>query len=410
MRLSVFCQRVVVVKVLALPVSPLGNDFVERGHRDIDMPLVDQFRHESIEQGQQKRGNMRPVYVGIRHDDDLVVPELRDVEVIAVAFRKAAAEGVDHGLDLGVCQDLIDAGLLHIEDLASNREDGLVHAVSRHLGAAAGRIALHDEDLAFVRLSAGAVGQLSVGIEGKLLPDQQIGLGLFFRLPYLRRFFGAADHGLEDFEVPVKIVNDLISRHLAHCLGRVLVVQLGLGLSLEPGIRVLDGDDRRHSVSDIGSREIGVLFLECSQLPGVVIDDLGKNGLKAGQMRAALRIVDVVAESEHIFVELIDKLERPFDGDLVAHSLEVDDVRQRLLGLIERANKPDDPVRFVKDQLFRRLFSLVRKFDRELRVEIGRLMHPALDIFFPEPCLLEDLRVRQEIDPGPGPLGLAHDR
>jgi hypothetical protein len=36
---------------------------------------------------------MRAVDIGIGHDDDLVVAQLRDVEVISVAFREAAAEG-----------------------------------------------------------------------------------------------------------------------------------------------------------------------------------------------------------------------------------------------------------------------------------------------------------------------------
>ena len=38
-------------------------------------------------------------------------------------------------------------------------------------------------------------------------------------------------------------------------------------------------------------------------------------------MRAALRIVDVIAESQHIFVELVDILKRTLDGDSVAFAL-----------------------------------------------------------------------------------------
>ncbi len=57
---------------------------------------------------------MLAVHVRIRHDDDLIVAELSYVKVISVAFRKAAAEGLHHGLYLRVCQNLIYAGLLHI--------------------------------------------------------------------------------------------------------------------------------------------------------------------------------------------------------------------------------------------------------------------------------------------------------
>ena len=43
--------------------------------------------------------------------------------------------------------------------------------------------------------------------------------------------------------------------------------------------------------------------------------------LEAGQMRAALRIVDVIAESQHIFVELVDILKCTLDRDSVAFAL-----------------------------------------------------------------------------------------
>ena len=57
---------------------------------------------------------MRSVDVGIRHDDNLVIAELRNIEIIAVALGKSAAERIDHRLDLRVGKDLIYARLLHV--------------------------------------------------------------------------------------------------------------------------------------------------------------------------------------------------------------------------------------------------------------------------------------------------------
>jgi hypothetical protein len=108
---------------------------------------------------------MRAVDIGISHDDDLVVAQLRDVEVISVAFREAAAETVDHRLDLGIGQDLVDAGLLDIQNLAADRQDGLVIAVAGRLGRAAGGISLDDENLASGRIAALAVRELSVAVK-----------------------------------------------------------------------------------------------------------------------------------------------------------------------------------------------------------------------------------------------------
>ena len=60
--------------------------------------------------------------------------------------------------------------------------------------------------------------------------------------------------------------------------------------------------------------------------------------------------------------------------------------------------------------LFRRFLSLVRKPDRQLRIQIGSLMESALDLFLPEPCLLKDLTVRKKVDGRPCLFGLSDYR
>ena len=121
---------------------------------------------------------MLTVYVGIGHDDDLVIAKLVDVKVIAVAFGKSAAKGVDHGLDLGVREHLVHGGFLHVQDFAADRQDRLVAAVASRLGGAAGGIALHDEDFTLGGVPAFAVGQLPVRIERVLGFSQQVFLVL----------------------------------------------------------------------------------------------------------------------------------------------------------------------------------------------------------------------------------------
>src|SRR6185437_1917722 len=73
----------------------------------------------------------------------------------------AGAEGGDKGADLLVAQHLVVARLLDVEDLALQRQDGLVAAVAPLLGGAAGALALDDEDLAARRIALAAVGQLA---------------------------------------------------------------------------------------------------------------------------------------------------------------------------------------------------------------------------------------------------------
>ena len=57
---------------------------------------------------------MAAVDIGIGHDDDLVIPELVEVEFVA----DAGAERRDDGLELVVAVDLVGPGLFHVQHLA----------------------------------------------------------------------------------------------------------------------------------------------------------------------------------------------------------------------------------------------------------------------------------------------------
>ena len=86
---------------------------------------------------------MGTVHVGIRHDDDLAVTQLRQIKFIP----DAAAQSGDDRHQLVVAVDLVQPGLFHVEHLAPQGEDRLEFAVPPALGGAAGGIALDDIDL-----------------------------------------------------------------------------------------------------------------------------------------------------------------------------------------------------------------------------------------------------------------------
>ena len=66
-------------------------DAEERRLRDVDIALVDERAHVAVKERQQERGDVVPVRVGVHQQDDLVVAQLRHVEVLA----EPAAERVD---------------------------------------------------------------------------------------------------------------------------------------------------------------------------------------------------------------------------------------------------------------------------------------------------------------------------
>ena len=64
---------------------------------------------------------MGAVHVGIGHNDNLAVPQLREVEVLP----NAGAQGHHHRHQLLVGVHLVQPCLLHVEHLAPQGEDGL---------------------------------------------------------------------------------------------------------------------------------------------------------------------------------------------------------------------------------------------------------------------------------------------
>ena len=113
---------------------------------------------------------MRAIDIGIRHDDDLVIAELIDIEI----FAKAGAERDDDGLELVVAVNFVGAHLFDVEHLTPERQDRLKARVASLGGRAACRVALYDVELGQLGVIFVAVAQL-VGhrraAEGALAAD-----------------------------------------------------------------------------------------------------------------------------------------------------------------------------------------------------------------------------------------------
>ena len=92
----------------------------------------------------------------------------------------ARPDGGDHAADLFVGQHFVVARLVGVDDFAAQREDGLVLADASALGAAAGRIALDEIQLALLDVAAGAIaefaGQAAAAHGALALADQGLGL------------------------------------------------------------------------------------------------------------------------------------------------------------------------------------------------------------------------------------------
>ncbi len=84
--------------------------------RDVEVSALNQLRHLAVEERQQKRADMRAVDIGVRHQDNLVVTELRNIKFIPA---NAGAERHDKVADFLRTEHPVEPCPLHVQDLAT---------------------------------------------------------------------------------------------------------------------------------------------------------------------------------------------------------------------------------------------------------------------------------------------------
>ena len=111
---------------------------------------------------------MAAVHIGVRHENDLMIPGLADVERIFVGLftlfafaADAGSERHDQCPDLVAREHFVEARLLDVENLALERQNRLKLAVASLLRGTAGRITLDDIQLAQGRVFFRTVGELA---------------------------------------------------------------------------------------------------------------------------------------------------------------------------------------------------------------------------------------------------------
>jgi hypothetical protein len=153
----------VVVLEVALALALLH--FVEGRLRDVEVAALHELAHLPVEEREQQRADVAAVDVGVGHQDDLVVARLLGVELI---LADAGAEGGDQRRDLLRRQHLVEAGLLDVQDLAAQGQDGLGATVAAALGRATGRVTLDDVQLG----GAGSFSWQSASLPGRPMPSR----------------------------------------------------------------------------------------------------------------------------------------------------------------------------------------------------------------------------------------------
>ena len=233
--------------------------------------------HLAVEKGEQQRADMRPVDVGVGHDDDAVIAQLVDVVFV---LAEAGSQRRDERDDFLRADQLLEPGALDIEDLAAERKDRLELAVASLLGGPSRRIALDQIQLAQRGIALLAVGELAWQAHAV---QHALAARKFARLA--RCFAGT--RGIDDLAADDSRIGGIFEQELVelaadHVLNDRLHFgrhELVLGLRRELGLRHLDrqhaGQALAHIVAGgLDLRLLGELLLldvaveACASSPG----------------------------------------------------------------------------------------------------------------------------------------------
>ena len=398
---QVFPQLPVVLEVV-LP-APLAHA-VERRLGDQDVAVFHQRTHVAEQEGQQQRTDVQSVVIGVRHDDDAPVTQPGQVEILV----DADPERGDDGLELVVAQHRVDAGLLHVERLPPEREDGLEGLVPARLGRAAGRVALDEVDLAGHGILQGAIGQLAGqrGVLQRALPAGQ--------LPRLaggvagnRRLDAFLDDLLRRGRMFFQVRGKPLADHGLHHAADIAVSELLLGLALELGI----GYDHAHDGGDAFPRVVaGYGHLEVLQqvVPlGVVVDGTGEGRLEAHEVETALGSPYGVGVGEDVLLVAVVVLKGDVDLVAVPFLAYSDGVMDGVFVLVQILDELDDAALVLENGGF--ALALVMQLDAHVAVQEGQLAEAVGDVVEIELRRVEDLVVRLEGDGRPVLLRLPPD-
>ena len=268
---------------------------------------------------------MRAVHIGIGHDEDLMVADFANIKLVADA---GAQRGHD-GHQLVVAVDTVRAGLFYVQHLAPQRQDGLNVGVTAHLGRAACRIALHDEQFGLGGVFFVAVGQLAghtVGFQRALAAYQLAGLlGGGTGAGSLGRFFQnrLRDGGVFLKELGQRLVNYIVDQALDEG-----VAQLCLRLAFKLRLLQFHADDGNDALAGVGAGQVLVLVLQNALGTSIFVQHAGQGQLKALLVGAALGGVDVVGKAQkQLVVAVVVVLQCDLGHSALALALHIHDLR-----------------------------------------------------------------------------------
>ena len=269
------------------------------------------------EEGQQQGADVGAVHIGVGHDDDAVVADLLRIHV-GFAGLESADGGVKRG-DFLRRQRLGAVGFFHIEYLPAQGQNRLKRPRAPLLGRAAGGVALHQKQLAFLRILLLTIRQLagqSGGIKNILAPRHLA--RATGRVARLRRLQNLPANRLGLARVFIQINLQRLRHHLLHNRTHLRRHQLFLGLRGKLGVRHANGQDARQALAHVLPGNVRLYLLGHPVFIHVRLHHAGDGGAQSRQVRAAVALRDVVRVTNDILLITVVPLHRGLNLNVLA--------------------------------------------------------------------------------------------
>ena len=160
---------------------------------------------------------------------------------------------------------------------------------------------------------------------------------------------------------------------------------------------MLNGYNCCHSVTDIRTGKVCILFFQYPNLSCILVHDSCKGCLESCQMCSALCVINIITESKYILMKLIHILQSNLYFNSVCFPFEINWVMKYFFLTVQILDKSNDSFRLMIYNVLNTSISLIIKHDRQIRIQISCLMQTALNLFRFELRLLKDRIIRQEI-------------
>ena len=354
---------------------------------------------------------MGAVHIGIRHDDDLVIPQLGVVKFVA----DARAQRRDHRLELVVAVHLVRTGLFHVQHLAPQGKDGLKTGIPALRGGAACGVALHDVQLGEFRVVFVAVPQLIR--HGRAAQRRLAADGLSCLLGGLPRPVGGeglVQNHAAHLRILLQEGIQLVGNDVVHQRPDLAVAQLGLGLAFKLCVRQLHGNNAGQTLPAVLAGDL-LIVLEHFDLPAVVIQHRGQRTAEALLMHTALRGVDVVGKGQGSFIIAVVILHGDLRHGIALLPCHIDDLLvEGGLGAVEVGDKLPDTALVAHGvvalllRLSGRGIPLIGNGDPQTGVQESLLPHPGVEGIIAVNGVLKHFGVRLERDSGAGVIRGTH--